>query len=111
MLKTCIQNNILFRYVLADVWFASAENMNYIHKDMSRDFVMPLKSNRKVALSLADKKKGKYQAISTVNIEPNTVMEIYLEKVEFPLLLAKQEIIKTKCFIRKVSDKNRDYTK
>ena len=63
MLKTCIQNNIQFHYVLSDVWFASAENMNYIHKDMSRDFVMPLKSNRKVALSLEDKKKGIYQVM------------------------------------------------
>ena len=90
MLKACIQNNIKFRYVLSDVWFASAENMNYIHQDLSLDFVMPLKINRKVALSLEDKKKGKYQAISTVDIESGTVKEIYLEGVEFPLLLAKQ---------------------
>jgi hypothetical protein len=90
MLKACIQNNIKFRYVLTDVWFASAENMNYIHKDLSLDFVMPLKSNRKVALSLEDKKKGKYQVISTVDVESNTVKEIYLEGVEFPMLLAKQ---------------------
>lgn len=90
MLKYCLQNNIVFRYVLNDVWFASADNMNYIHRDISRDFVMPLKSNRKVALSLADKKNGRYQVVSTVDIEPNTVLEIYLEGVEFPLLLAKQ---------------------
>jgi hypothetical protein len=90
MLKSCKQNNIAFSYVLNDVWFASAENINYIHLDIARNFVMPLKSNRKVALTLADKKKGKYQVLSKVDIEPNTVMEIYLEGVEFPLLLAKQ---------------------
>ena len=85
-----MQNNIAFGYVLTDIWFGSADNMNYIHKDISRDFVIPLKSNRKVALSLADKKNGQYQVISTVDIEPNTVLEIYLEGVEFPLLLVKQ---------------------
>lgn len=90
MLKSCIQNKIKFRYVLSDVWFASSENMNYIHKDLSYDFVMPLKSNRKISLTKQDKKKGKYQSISTVDLESNTVQEIYLEGVEFPMLLAKQ---------------------
>jgi len=90
ILKVCKQNNISFRYVLNDVWFSSAENMNFVKIDIGRYFIMPLKSNRKVALTLADKKQGKYQVISTIDIEPNTVREIYLEGVEFPLLLAKQ---------------------
>ena len=90
MLKVCKHNNFAFRYVLNDVWFSSAENMNFVKKDIGRDFIMPLKSNRKVALTLADKKRGKYQVISTVDIEPNTVQEVYLEGVEFPLLLTKQ---------------------
>jgi hypothetical protein len=114
MLKACVQNNIAFRYVLNDVWFASAENMNYIHIDLARDFVMPLKSNRKVALTLADKKQGRYQVISTVDIEPNTVREIYLEGVEFPLLLAKQiftNVDKSTGILYLVtSDKSLDYT-
>ncbi len=114
MLKACIQNNIAFRYVLNDVWFSSAENMNYIHEDIARDFVMPLKSNRKVALTLADKKKGKYQVISKVDIEPNTVREIYLEGVEFPLLLAKQVFTNgddsTGILYLVTSDKTLDYT-
>lgn len=90
MLKVCRQNQIKFRYVLNDVWFSSVENMNFVKHDIDKDFIMPLKSNRKVALTLADKKKGNYQTISSVDIEPNTVREIYLEGVEFPLLLAKQ---------------------
>jgi hypothetical protein len=90
MLKACKQNNLVFKYVLNDVWFSSADNMNFVKNDIDRDFVMPLKSNRKVALTLADKRNGKYHAISTVDIEPNTVREVYLERVEFPLSLAKQ---------------------
>jgi len=63
MLKASKHNNFAFRYVLNDVWFSSAENMNFVKNDIGRDFIMPLKSNRKVALTLADKKRGKYQVI------------------------------------------------
>ncbi len=90
MLKVCKQNDVAFRYVLNDVWFSSAENMKFVKNHIKKDFIMPMKSNRKIALTIADKKKGKYQAVSSIDIEPNTVKEIYLEGVEFPLLLAKQ---------------------
>jgi len=90
MLKTCKQNNLAFRYVLNDVWFSSAENMMFVKNRIKKDFIMPLKSNRKVALSLADKKKGKYQRVSSVDIEDNTVRKIYIKGVKFPLILAKQ---------------------
>ena len=29
MLQNCVRNRIPFRYVLNDIWFASAENMSY----------------------------------------------------------------------------------
>ena len=63
MLKVCVENKLQFGYVLADTWYASSETMCYIRKDLRRrdrdiHFVMPLKSNRKIALSLADKKAG-----------------------------------------------------
>jgi hypothetical protein len=90
MLKVCKQNQIQFRYVLNDVWFSSAENMQFVKREIDKDFVMPLKSNRKIALTLADKIKGNYQTISSVDIEPNTVREIHLEGVDFPILLVKQ---------------------
>ena len=58
MLKACVRNQIKFRYVLADIWYGSAENMRYIATDLKRFFLVPLKTNRKVALSLADKENG-----------------------------------------------------
>lgn len=33
------------------VWFAAAENMTLIKAELGKDFVMPLKSNRKITLS------------------------------------------------------------
>lgn len=52
---------------------------------------MPLKTNRKVALSLEDKERGLYEQVGSMELEPQTaVMKVYLEQVAFPLLLAKQ---------------------
>lgn len=90
LLRQVKQNQVRFRYVLNDVWFASADNMMFVKHELDRDFVMPLKSNRKVALSLEDKKQGRYERVDVLDIEPNTVMIIYLEGVDFPLHLIKQ---------------------
>lgn len=90
MLRQVKQNQIPFCYVLSDVWFASAENMRFVKHELKQDFIMPLKTNRKVALSLADKKQDCYVRVDTLDIEPGTVLTIYLESVDFPLHLVKQ---------------------
>jgi hypothetical protein len=90
MLKACAKNRIEFRYVLNDVWYASSENMRYIKEDLEKEFIMPIKANRKVALSLEGKKRGEYEQVASVELEPGTVREVYVEQVEFPLLLVKQ---------------------
>ncbi len=90
MLKACVKNEMPFRYVLNDVWFAAADNMKLIKTELNKDFVMPLKSNRNVALSEQDKKEGRYQAVQTLTLEHGKAQEVYLEQVGFPLLLVKQ---------------------
>ena len=85
MLTQCVHNQIPFRYVLADTWFASAENMRFITLDLEQAFIFPLKTNRKVALSKEDPQHGRYQRVDTLPIEPDTVRTIYLEDVPFPL--------------------------
>ncbi len=90
MLQQVVDNQIPFRYVMNDAWYASAENMRFVKQTLHKDFIMPLKANRKVALSLAAKLAGQYVRVDTLVLEPNTVREIYLEGVDFPLLLAKQ---------------------
>ncbi len=90
MLQQAVDNQIPFRYVMNDSWYASAENMRFVKHTLRKDFIMPLKANRKVALSLTDKQAGKYVRVDTLVMEPNTVREIYLEGMDFPLLFAKQ---------------------
>lgn len=51
MLWACQSNQLKFRYVLSDVWYSASENMDYIKRKLEKEFIMPLKSNRKVAKS------------------------------------------------------------
>jgi hypothetical protein len=90
MLKACQKNQIEFRYVLNDVWYASSENMRYIKENLKKEFVMPIKANRKVALSLEGKERGEYEQVGSLGLEPGTVLKVYVEQVKFPLVLVKQ---------------------
>ena len=90
MLQIVSNNQIPFRYVLNDLWFASAENMRFVKLDLKKDFIMALKSNRKVALSENDKANGLYQRIDQLELLEDTTLTIYLEGVPFPLQLVRQ---------------------
>ena len=90
LLAQAVQNHLRFRYILMDIWFASSENLKFIHHDLDKHFIVPLKTNRKVALSLGDKKQGKYLRVDTLPMEKNSVRTIWLEGIDFPLILVKQ---------------------
>ena len=90
MVAQCQTNQIPFRYVLADAWFSSVENMVYLKKELKTEFIFPLKDNRKIALSQEDKKQGRYVSISSLEMKENIAIEIWLEEVDFPLLFVKQ---------------------
>jgi len=64
--------------------------MKFIKLDKQKDFICPLKANRKVAISATDKRAGKWQVLETLLIEPATSCLIYLEGLEFPVRLIKQ---------------------
>lgn len=93
LLRACVRNEIPFRYVINDIWYASAANMMFVKHTIKRDFIMPLKSNRKIALSAADKRHGKYVPVESLDLKPNSVRCIFLEGVDFPLLIAKQVFV------------------
>lgn len=90
LLRQACHNQILFRFVLNDVWYASADNMMFIKHQLERDFIMPLKTNRKVVLSEGDKRQGRYVRVDGVRLDGGEVRIVYLEGVDFPLALCKQ---------------------
>ena len=88
-IEYAIKNKVKFRFVLFDVWFAAVENMRFILKH-KKHFICPLKANRKVALSKADKLQGRWHKLETLEITENKNCLIYLEGLEVPVLLIKQ---------------------
>jgi hypothetical protein len=74
LLKEAILHKIVFDYVLNDTWFSAGENMVFVHKELKKHFVMPIKENRKVALSKTDKLNGKYHTVSQLDLVSNTIL-------------------------------------
>lgn len=90
LLRQAVQNQIPFRYVLNDVWYSSADNMKFVKNSLKKDFLMPLKANRKVAVGLDAKLHRHFVRVDSFALEPHTRLEVYLEGVDFPLFLVKQ---------------------
>ncbi len=88
--RQAVKNQIVFTYILSDIWFASAENMKFVKNTLAKEFIMPIKGNRKVALSVSAKQEGRYQRVDTLELEALTPVTVYLDEVPFPLLLVKQ---------------------
>ena len=76
-LVRCSAKNMPFRYVLSDVWYACAENMKFIKQDLRRHFIMPLKSNRCIALSAQDKRRGNYVTVETLPLKDSVTAVDY----------------------------------
>jgi hypothetical protein len=89
MLSTCRKNHLKWRYVLADSWFSSSENMRFIHESLKKHFILALKSNRLIALSLADKQQGRYVRIDELKWSEKPVQG-WVKGLEFPVLLHRQ---------------------
>ncbi len=90
LLRVAVHNQLQFKYVLNDVWFASSENMKFIKHQLGKEFVMPLKENRKLAVSAARKQLGQYVTVATLEPAAGTTLQIWLEEVDFPLALTKE---------------------
>ena len=89
MLKVCCQNQLKWRYALADSWFSSSENMKYIHATLEKQFIFALKSNRSIALNKEDKANGRYTRIDSIQWSENPVQG-WVKGREFPVIFHRQ---------------------
>jgi len=89
MLAQQIKNQVLFKYVLADSWFASNDNMRFIAKN-EKVFIFDIKDNRLAVTNETDRNKGCWQNICQLQIAENTPVKVWLKDLEFPVLLLKQ---------------------
>lgn len=86
----CQLNKVKFQTVLWDTWYSSNENFEFVHKELKKTFICAIKSNRKVALTWQDKLRGKFIKISELQWHEVDSRIIYLQGLDFPLLLTKQ---------------------
>lgn len=85
-----VDNQIPCQWIVADVWFSSNDNMEYITFTLKKDFIMPIKTNRLVCKTKEEKRKGVFQRVDTLNIPEQTAQPIYVKELPFPVLLVKQ---------------------
>jgi len=89
IVSICLNNQILFKYVLGDIWFSSKDNMLHIKQVKSKDFIFAIKKNRLVSLK-KDSTEKDFCTIESLDLKQNTVYKAYLKGITFPIALAKQ---------------------
>ena len=88
--KQALMNQVKFEYVLSDNWFGAKDNLEFIHNELKRKFIIGMKTNRLVALSDKERKKGQYQNLSTLNIKDGEARRAWLKDLSLPVTLLKK---------------------
>jgi len=83
-------NEVKYKYILMDKWFTTSGNIEFIDNILKKKFVAPVKKNRKVALSLEAKNKGRYVNIDSIDMGACSSRLIYLKGCNIPLNIGKQ---------------------
>jgi hypothetical protein len=86
-----MKNHVKIDYTLFDIWYGSVDNLNLINSH-KQHYVCPLKSNRKLALSLGEKKQGKWYKLEEITnqLETQTTLPVWLESCTHMSYLTKQ---------------------
>ena len=84
-----MENHVKFKYVLADSWFASIDNMKHI-QNKKKHFIFALKENRLFAKSKSDAIQGNFERINEVKLSEGEVLTGYLKDLKVKVLIAKQ---------------------
>lgn len=89
MILTAVKNQVKFKYVLMDTWFGAKENFEFIVK-YKKEFVSAIKSNRLIALSLEDKKQGKFIKVDELELSDKQSVRGYLRGYDKEILLVRR---------------------
>jgi hypothetical protein len=89
MIDVCLRNDLKFRFILMDCWFASEENFDFI-TGKGRHFIAALKDNRLVALSEEDRKEKRFVRVDELDIPEKTAVQGWLKGYAKAVLLVRQ---------------------
>lgn len=83
-------NKVKFRYILWDSWFSSKENLDFVHLELKKHFVVAIKSNRLVALNQKDKLAGQFRQVKESDIQKDRATTVWLKGLDYPLRLVRR---------------------
>jgi hypothetical protein len=92
MIQRHIVNQVQFKYILADSWYSSAENMRFIAK-RKKVFIFELKENRLITGSEKERNLGAFERIDQAAIPDEKPVKVWIKDLEFPVKLFKQVFI------------------
>ena len=91
MVTVSARNQLRFKYVLCDSWYTNSENINHV-LGLKKHLTGAVKSNMEVALSLQDKKAGKFVKLSELDLELG-LKQVYMRQLKEPVLICKEIFI------------------
>lgn len=84
------KNKVPFKYVLADSWYCSKENINFINS-LGKKFVIAIESNRLISLNNQEgRKTHHYLQLKKADLEANKSYSVNVKGVDYPLTLLKK---------------------
>jgi hypothetical protein len=89
MIDTCIRNELKFRFVLMDSWFAATENFEFI-VGKGRHFIAALKDNRLIAVTEEDRKNKRFVRVEDLDLPEQTVVRGWLKGYAKEVLVVRQ---------------------
>ena len=89
MIEITIRNQVKYKYILMDSWFASQENFEYIEKK-EKKFITALKNNRLFATSLKNKKEGKFQRVGEIELSDKQSISGYIRGYNKKVLIVRR---------------------
>jgi IS4 transposase len=84
-----IQNQVKFKYILADSWYSSSENMRFIEKKKKK-FIFEIKDNRKIAMGVRERNTGEFVRADQAGIPEGEPVRVWIKDMEFSVFLFRQ---------------------
>ena len=89
MLNDAVKSQHLkFRYVLADSWFSSSDNLLFIHR-LEKYFLMDMKSNRLCMFATQDRNRGQWTNLDKLPLQAEHPVKVWIKDLEIEVLLCK----------------------
>jgi hypothetical protein len=89
MIEQQLQNNVKFKYILADSWFSSRDNMKFIN-DKHKTFIFEIKDNILATTNKEERNRSQFRRIEQITLAEGVPLKVWLKDMDFPILIYKQ---------------------